>query len=110
MKIYQVAGAFHPRTGAPVCQRRCLALLQTDPRDKQLFLCSCERPAGENRPAIIYTITKQRFRCVHGAHLQDFFILQDRSDTIPKGHGPKQQDIKQVHLLFSGNLDKHQPV
>lgn len=100
-----------PQTGVPVCQRRCLALLQTDPSDNQLFLCSREGPVGENKPAHSSTQSqKQCFRCVHRAHLQYFFILQDAGDTIPKGHGPKQQDVKQVHLLFSGNLDKQRPV
>lgn len=55
-----------------------------------------------NVPLVICTLTTQRFRCVH---LQDFFILQDAGETIAKGHGPKHQDVKQVHLRFSGNLD-----
>ena len=34
------------------------------------------------------------------------FIFQDHGKTILEGPGSKQQDIKQVHLVLSGNLDQ----
>lgn len=99
-----------PQTRVPVCQRRWLALLQTDQSDNQLILCSHEGPVGENKPASNHLHQDRPVSRVHGGHLQYFFIHQDGGETIPKGHGAKHQDIKQVHLLFSGNLDEQRPV
>lgn len=93
-----------PWTRVPECQRRWLALLQTDQSGNQRCLCSREGPAGETKPAG-NRHNNQRCRC---AHLQDCFILQDGGEAIAKGHGAKQQDVKQVHLLFSGNLDRRE--
>lgn len=100
-----------PKTGVPACRKHWLSLLQTDQSDNWIFVCSHEGPVGENHPPVTtYTVTKQCFRHAHRAHLQYFFIVQDGGETVPKGHGPEQQDIKQVHLLFSGNLDEQRPV
>lgn len=105
MKSHQAAHS-RPQTRVPECQRRWLALLQTDQSGNQRCLCSREGPAGETEPAgNRLHHNNQRLRCVH---LQDFFILQDGGETIAKGHGAKHQDVKQVHLLFSGNLDRRE--
>lgn len=65
---------------------------------------------GENKPASNHLHQDRPVSRVHGGHLQYFFIHQDGGEAIPKGHGAKHQDIKQVHLLFSGNLDEQRPV
>lgn len=58
----------------------------------------------------IVSVTGQYSTHVCSVHLQDTFILQNRGETILEGSGSKYQDIKQINLVFGGNLDTERPI